>query len=160
RRRLLTDGNVDTRQIAAALIDDRVERDGCLARLAVADDQLALPAADWNHGVDGFDARLDRRVHGRPQPDARGDHFDWACRHRAWQIALAIQWLAKRVYHAANQLGPHGHRRDATRAADLIAFLDRGVGPDDHDADGLFLEVQRNAHDFLLRELDQLERTD
>ena len=32
---------------------------------AVADDQLALPAAHWNHGVDGFQASL----HGL---------FDWA----------------------------------------------------------------------------------
>ena len=63
RRRFLADGDIDADQVATALVDDRVEGDGRLARLAVADDQLALPTTDGNHGVDGLDARLDRRVH-------------------------------------------------------------------------------------------------
>ena len=35
-------------------------RDGGLAGLPVADDQLALAAADGGHGVDGLDAGLHR----------------------------------------------------------------------------------------------------
>jgi hypothetical protein len=52
------------------LVDDRVHRDGGLARLAVADDQLALAAADRDHRVDGLDAGLQRLLDRRPIGDA------------------------------------------------------------------------------------------
>ena len=57
---LLADGAVDTDQLAALLIDDGVENDGGLAGLTIADDQLALAAADGNHRIDGLDAGLQR----------------------------------------------------------------------------------------------------
>ena len=58
---LLPDRDVDADDVAVLLVDDRVERDGGLAGLAVADDQLALAAADRDHGVDRLDAGLERR---------------------------------------------------------------------------------------------------
>src|SRR3546814_3363334 len=54
-----------------ALVDDRVDGDGGLAGLPVADDQLALAAADGGHGVDGLDAGLQRLVHRLALDDAR-----------------------------------------------------------------------------------------
>src|SRR5262249_44471935 len=114
RRRLLADGDVDADQITAALIDDRVQRHGGLARLAVANDQLTLPTADGDHRVDGLDARLHRRVHRRAQHHARRDHLDWPCRHRAWQRALAIQRRTERIDYATDQLGSHWYRGNAT----------------------------------------------
>jgi hypothetical protein len=45
RRELLADRHVDADEALALLVDDRVDRDGGLAGLAVADDQLALAAA-------------------------------------------------------------------------------------------------------------------
>src|SRR5690606_6588688 len=60
RRLLLADGDVDALNVLALLVDDRVDRDGGLAGLAVADDELALAAADGDHAVDGLDARLER----------------------------------------------------------------------------------------------------
>ena len=56
--------------------------------------------------------------------------------------------------------GPTGTGRDAAGTSDLVAFLNFGVGPDDHDADGFLFEVQGDAHDVLLGELDELERPD
>src|SRR5690606_2505365 len=50
---LLADGHVDANDVLALLIDDGVDHQGGLARLAVADDQLPLAPADGNHGVDG-----------------------------------------------------------------------------------------------------------
>ena len=73
RRTLLADRDVDANHVAALLIDDRVERDRGLAGLAVADDQLALAAADRNHRVDGFDAGLHRLFH-RLAIDHAGRH--------------------------------------------------------------------------------------
>ncbi len=70
-RALLTDRHVDAAhlllRIAAlpelALVDDGVHRDGGLAGLAVADDQLPLTATDRDHRVDGLDAGLQRLTH-------------------------------------------------------------------------------------------------
>ncbi len=57
-RRLLADRDVDALHAGVLLIDDRVDRDGGLAGLTVADDELALAAADGDHRVDGLDAGL------------------------------------------------------------------------------------------------------
>src|SRR5690606_14323170 len=46
RRLLLADGNVDTLNAGAFLVDDRVDGDSRFTNLAVTDDQLALAAAD------------------------------------------------------------------------------------------------------------------
>jgi hypothetical protein len=42
----LADRDVDRDDVVVLVVDDRVDRDRRLARLAVADDQLALAAAD------------------------------------------------------------------------------------------------------------------
>src|SRR5580704_10971753 len=55
---LLPDGAVDANHISATLIQDGVQNNSGLAGLAIADDQFALPAANGNHGVNGFDSRL------------------------------------------------------------------------------------------------------
>src|SRR5690606_32306464 len=59
-RGLLADRHVHALDAGALLVDHRVDRHGGLAGLAVADDQLALAAADRDHGVDRLVAGLDR----------------------------------------------------------------------------------------------------
>ena len=56
-RLLLTDRVVNADDVLVALIDDGVDRHRGLACLTVADDQLALTAADGHHRVDGFESR-------------------------------------------------------------------------------------------------------
>jgi hypothetical protein len=73
---LLADGDVDAQQVLALLVDDRVDGDGRLAGLPVADDQLALAAPDGDHRVDGLDAGLHRRVHVLALDHAGGDALD------------------------------------------------------------------------------------
>src|SRR5690349_23510423 len=51
-----------------------VDGDGGLARLAVADDQLALATADRGHRVDRLDAGLQRLVHGLATHDRSEEH--------------------------------------------------------------------------------------
>ncbi len=51
-RAALADGAVDADHVAAPLVEDGVDRDGRLAGLPVADDQLALAAADRDCGID------------------------------------------------------------------------------------------------------------
>src|SRR3546814_6816501 len=70
-RALLADGDVDAvellalivARVDALLVDEGVDGYGGLAGLAVADDQLALAAADGDQGVDGLEAGLRSEEH-------------------------------------------------------------------------------------------------
>ena len=57
-RAALPDAAIDTNDSAFFLIDDGVDRDGSLARLSVAQNQLPLATSDGNQSVDNFPARL------------------------------------------------------------------------------------------------------
>ena len=94
-----------------------------LAGLAVADDQLALAAADGGHGVDGLDAGLQRLLDrlalddgGRLQLERASGLGD--------DLALAVDRVAERVDDAAEEAVTDGHREDLAGAADLLALLD------------------------------------
>ena len=120
---LLADGDIDADHVAALLIDDGVERDGGLAGLAVADDQLALAAADRNHGVDGLDAGLHRLFHRLAGDHAGREALD-RVELRGVDGTLAVDGLAERIDHAADQRLAHRHAHDALGALDLVAFFD------------------------------------
>ena len=153
---LLPDRDVDADEVAALLVDDRVEGDGRLAGLAVADDQLALAAADRDQRVHGLDAGLDRRVDTLAGDDARGDALDGAG-PGGLDLALAVQRAAQRVHDAAQERLAHRDLDDAARGPDLVALLDGvGVAQDDR-ADRLLLEVEGHAH-HPAGELEQLGR--
>ncbi len=68
--RFLPDRAVNTNHVAALLVDDRIQNDGGLAGLPVANDQLALAAADRNHRVNGLHASLQRLAHRLPVQNA------------------------------------------------------------------------------------------
>jgi hypothetical protein len=54
----LPDTDVDAEHVAALLVDDGIQGQSGLARLAIADDELALAATDGNNGVHGLEAGL------------------------------------------------------------------------------------------------------
>src|SRR5438132_6905327 len=107
-RALLSNGDVDAVELLALLaalvdvflVDEGVERDGGLAGLTVADDQLALAAADRDQSIERLEAGLHRLVHRLARDDARRldlaaaalGGFDWA---------LAVDRIAERVDDAA-----------------------------------------------------------
>ncbi len=156
RGQLLPDRDVDAHEALARLVDDRVDGDGRLARLAVADDQLALAAADRDQRVDGLDAGLDRRIDRLAHDDAGGDALDRAVLGRG-DRALVVERAPERVHDPPEQRLADGHLHDASRRLDGVTFLDRrGVAEDDR-ADRLLLEVQGEAH-HPVRELEHLGR--
>ena len=57
---LLTNGDIDTDHILAALVDNGINTNGSLTGLLIADDQLTLTLTDGDHRVDGLDTGLDR----------------------------------------------------------------------------------------------------
>jgi hypothetical protein len=153
---LLPDRDVDADEVAALLVDDRVDRDRGLARLAVADDQLALAAADRDQRVDRLDAGLDRRVDRLADDDAGGDAFDGAAGGRG-DRPLVVERPAERVDDAAEERLADRDLDDATRGLDRVAFLDLGRAAEDDRADRLLLEVEGHPED-VARELEQLAR--
>src|SRR5207244_11159316 len=114
-RVLLPNAAVNANYVAALLVEDGVEDDGGLAGLPVADDQLALPAPDGNHGVDGLDAGLQRLANRLAVQHTRRDALQWIALLRG-NRALAVYRLAERIDHAAYQLLANGYGHNGVRA--------------------------------------------
>ena len=125
-RFLLADGDVEAFHAGVALVDDRVDADGRFAGLAVADDQLALAAADGRHGVDRFDAGLQRLANRLTFGHARGDDFNRPA-ILGDDRAFAVERVAERIDHAAEQFVADRHAQQAAGAADFVAFGDLQV---------------------------------
>ena len=140
------------------LVEDGVEGDGGLAGLAVADDQLALAAADRDHRVDRLEAGRHRLVDRLARNDAGRLDVD-AGALGGVDRALAVDRVAERVDDAAEKLLADRHVDDRAGALDRLAFLDLAVAAENHDADVVGLEVQRHAARAVL-ELDHLAGLD
>src|SRR5258705_972254 len=134
------------------LVEDGVERDRGLAGLAVADDQLALAAADRDQRIDGLEAGRHRLVNRLARNDAGRLDVD-ALAFRGLDRALAVDRIAERIDHAAEQALAHRSVDDGAGALDGLTFHDLAVGAEDHDADVVGLEVERHAAGAVL-ELD------
>ena len=112
RREFLPDGDIDADDVLAALVDDRIQRDGRLAGLPVANNQFALAAANRNHRVNGFDASLHGHTHRLAHNHVRRDPFD-GTRPVRLDRSLAVNRQTERVHHAPNQRVADRHGRDA-----------------------------------------------
>ena len=125
-----------------------------LAGEPVADDQLALAASDRDHGVDRLDACLHRAVHALACDDARGDPLD---RHGLGGLdrPLAVERLAERVDHPADQLVADRHLEQPAGRAHLVALVEVAVVAEDHGANLVLFEVERQAVRFV-GEFEQL----
>ena len=92
-----------------------------LAGRAVADDQLALAAADRDHRVDRHDAGLHRLANALAFDDAGRDFF-----HRIKGLgldrSLVIERLTERVHDAAEQCFADRNLKKLAGRFDFIAF--------------------------------------
>ena len=70
-----------------------------------------------HHGVDALDAELDRLVHGLPGDDAGSDFFHRGELAEALMRPLAVDGVAERVDHPAEELRTRRHFQDALGAA-------------------------------------------
>ncbi len=141
---LLADGHVDAFHARGFLVDDGVDDDGRLARLAVADDELALAASDGNHGVNGLDAGL-HRLTDRLAVMTPGAIFSMGERPEACNGTLAVDGLAQRVDDAAQQALADGHVEHAACRLDGVAFGQVAPAAQHDGADEVLLEVERAA---------------
>ena len=138
------------------MVDDSINRNGGLAGLAVADDELALAAADGDHRVDGQDARLHGLVHR-----LAGDNAGSLELHGAHALgldgALAVDGHAERVDHTAEHLPARRNFHDTAGRADLVVLPDCRDIAEKHGADLVFFEVLGQTVDGLAALADEFE---
>src|ERR1700733_5113690 len=156
RRALLADGAVDANHVPALLIQNRVEDDGGLAGLAVADDQFALPTPNRYHRINGLDAGLHRLAHRLA--------IDYTWSNSFQRVALvglhgpfAVQRLPERIHHAPNHPLANRHGHNSVRALHRIAFTNLGVVAQQHRTDLIFFQVQGDA-EYAVREFQHFAR--
>ena len=155
-RQALADRDVDRDDARVLVVDDRVDRDRRLAGLAVADDQLALAAADRDHRVDRLQAGLHRLL-DRLALDHAGRLELGGPRLRGVDVALAVERRAERADDPAEHLLADRDLQQALGALDRVALDDVLPGAEEHGADVVGLEVEREADD-VVRQLEHLER--
>ena len=156
RRHPLADRDVDADQVLVAVVDDRVDRHRGLAGLAVADDQLALTAADRGHGVDRLDAGQHRLLHRLALDHAGGLELGRA-ELVGGDLALAVQRRAERGDDAAEHLVADGDLEQALGALDRVALDDLLPRAEEHGADVVGFEVEREAR-HVVGQLEHLHR--
>ena len=155
-RHPLADRDVDADQVLVAVVDDRVERDRGLAGLAVADDQLALAAADRDHAVDRLEPRLNRRVHGLALDDTRRLELGRP-RFGRVHVALVVERASERVDEAAEQLVADRDLEQATGALHRVALHHLVPLAEQDHPDVVLLEVEGEPGD-VVRQLEHLQR--
>src|SRR6185437_10877233 len=133
--------NVNANHLLAFLIDDRVDRYGGFACLAVTDDQFALTTSNWDHGINGFEAGLHRLVHRLTPNYPRCNFFNRLgalCSYRAFTVYR----LPKRVDDPAHQFLAYRHFQDTAGTLDGIAFRNVLVRAHDYRANGVALKIE------------------
>src|SRR5258707_2601850 len=118
RRVLLADGDVDTDKVFAFLVDDRINSNGSLTRLAVADDQFALTTTDGDHTVDSLNTRLHRSIHRLAGNHAWSNTLDTTCLSRI-NRSFVVDWLTQWIDHTVNHRVTDRNRDNSSRGAHL-----------------------------------------
>ncbi|HXI99392.1 MAG TPA: hypothetical protein VNG73_10660 [Gemmatimonadaceae bacterium] len=116
----------------------------------VADDQLALTAADRDHRVDGLDSCLQRLLHGLADDDPGSFRFDLSG-VLGVDRAGVIQRASEGIDDAANEFVPDRHLEHATGPADLVPLLQLEVVAEDDRSDVVLFEIQGEGGDLFAR---------
>ena len=122
----MADRDVEAFHARIFLIQNGIDSHRGLTRLAVANDQFALAATDGRHGVNRFEAGLQRFVDRLPFGDP------WShCLHRAcfggFHGALSVKRITQRIEHASNDRITDGYGEQATKTANLVTFANLEV---------------------------------
>ena len=114
-----------------------------------ADDELALSAADGDHGVDSLEAGLEGLLHGLAVDDAGGLALDGHLEEFAFDVTLAVDGLAEGVDDAAQQSFADFDGGDAAGALADVAFVQRLGVAKQHDTHVVLFKVEGDAGDFV-----------
>src|SRR5664279_1842028 len=154
--RALPNRTIDAHHILSALVEDRVDGDGSLAGLAIAENQFALATTDGNECVDRLQPGLQRNAHRHAIHDRCSSTFNGETLLRS-DRALTVQRIAQGVYHASQQTVSHGDVHHTTSSLHFVACVQALVVPEQDDADLFFIEIEcyaeqtsRECHDLLV----------
>ena len=152
----MANGHIHADHVLICLVQDRVDRDGGLAGLAISNDQLTLATTNGNHRVDGGDTGLHRFMHRFPLNDARGHRFDQP-RLRGSDVAFAIDRTPEGINHAPQHGVAHGNGSDFSGGFHRASFLNTQAFTHQHRADVVVFEVQSDSFGAVL-EFEELTR--
>src|SRR5664280_924121 len=138
------DRTIDTEHIFPALVQDGINRDGGLACLAIAQNQLALAAPDRNERIDDLQAGLERHGDRRAVHDGRSGAFCGQALASGYRPA-AIEWPTERVDDASQQSIAHSHVHDPSGAFDFVTRVQILILAEQHDTDFVLVHVERDA---------------
>jgi hypothetical protein len=156
---LLSADNIDavnglaTVDVSRLLVDDRVNTNGRLSSLSVADNEFSLTSSNWDHRVNRFDTSLERLGNRLSFDNAGSDDFE-STKLVAMDWALAVDGLTERVYDASEHSSSDGNLHDSTGVLDGVAFFDQRVVAKENRTNGVFFQVKCEAHDTI-RELQE-----
>jgi hypothetical protein len=156
RGHALPDRDVDADEVLVLVVDDRVDGDRGLPRLAVADDQLALATADRDHPVNRLETRLNGSVDRLALHDARRLELRRPGLVRR-DVPLVVEGPPERIHHPSQQSLSHGDLEQVAGAFDGVALDDVVPLPEQDDADVVLLQVQREPG-HVVGQLEHLER--
>ena len=140
----LPDGAVNAQYILVALIKDGVDRNGSLAGLAVAKNQLALTPPHGNERVNDLQSGLKRDGYRRTIHNVRRGPLDRQP-HAAGHRSAAIEWSTQRVDDAPQQSVAHGHIHDPSCALNFVAGVQVPVFAEEHDTNLPLVHIERHA---------------
>ena len=158
---LLADGHINTIHrlaclIETLLVDDGIDGNGGLTRLAVTDNQLTLSAADGNHRVNGLQSGLERFLHGLSVDNTRCLSVEWHFESAGQvDVSLTVDGLSERIDDASEHVVVHADGSNTLGTLHHLAFLDTAGRTQEHAAHIVLLEVHHDSHSAVL-ELQQL----
>src|SRR5439155_23096038 len=127
--------------VQPCLTDDRVDRDRRFSGRAIADDQLALAAANWNHRVDRHDTGLHRLADAAALYHAGRDFFE-RVKCLRFDLTFAVERVSYGIDHATQQSFPYRNREQPAGRFCLVAFRYLGGVAEQNRTHLSFLEVK------------------
>ena len=155
-RTLLTNSYIDTIyrvacQEVSALVDNRINRNGSLSRLAVADNQLTLSAADRNHGVHSLQSGLQRLVHRLTIDYSRSFPFQRHIIQFAANQSFAVERFAQRVNHTSQHALSYTDGGDTFGTLHDESFFDFVRRAQQYSTHVVLFEVHHDCFDTIVK---------
>lgn len=146
------------RVVPFLLVDDRVESNGGLSRLAVPNNKLALATANGDHGIYRFDPRLHGLSDGFSRNYAWGfDRHTLALDICQWPLEneektpglyyLSVDWISKSIDNPSQETLAARNIDNVSRASDNVSLSYQTVVSKYDNANIVRLQIQSHALD-------------
>jgi hypothetical protein len=142
--RFLPDCDIDTYNALIALIDNRVNRDSGLTRLAVADYKLTLTAPNRNYCINRHNSRLERHFNRLTRCNSRRERL-YRARMVGYNLAALVKGYRERRDNSAEQLRTYRNFHISPGAPDYAALTNVFTVSEKNRAYVVLFKVQRHT---------------